>query len=178
MSDERFYFLGQPHRLEVTRSVWKTVTRAEGVLRVTLCDTANAERVKALVEGWFREQAQVALSGCLADTVARFGDRIRPAQSPLAVWSEESPSGVRLTVRAMRTRWGSCSRDGRITLSTELAQTPLRLIEYVVVHELCHLVQLNHSPAFYFQVARCLPDWKARRRELATRAWLKERMPE
>jgi len=173
----RFYFLGRPHRLEVTRSVWKTVTREEGVLRVTLYDTANAGRARALVEGWFREQAQVVLSGCLSEAVARFGGRISPTRCPLEVRSAEQPAGVRLTVRAMRTRWGSCSRGGHITLSTELAHTPPRLIEYVVVHELCHLAQLNHSAAFYFQVARCLPDWKERRRELETGSWLKERRP-
>jgi len=174
---EIFYFLGRPLRLEVTRSVWKTVTREENVLRVTLYDTANTVRVRTLVEGWFREQAQSVLSGFLSDGVARFGERICPERGPLAMRSEEHPAGVRLTVRAMKTRWGSCSRDGHITLSVELAHMPPRLIEYVVVHELCHLAQLNHSAAFYFRVARCLPDWRERRRELETRSWLKERMP-
>lgn len=56
--------------------------------------------------------------------------------------------------------------DGHVTLSAELVRLPQRLVEYVAVHELCHLVHHNHSAAFYFQVATCLPDWRQRRAEL------------
>jgi hypothetical protein len=174
---ETLYFLGVPCRLEVSRSVWKSVTHEEGVLRVTLYDQANPARVKALVDEWFCLQAQAVLSKCLAEAVERFGSRIRPAQGPLAIRSGMQPNGLRLTVRAMKTRWGSCANDGHITLSTALAHAPQRLIEYVIVHELCHLVHLNHSPAFYFQLARCLPDWEERRRELETRSWRQAQVP-
>ncbi len=168
---ESFFYLGKPYRLEVAHSVWKAVTREEGVLRVTLCNKANHARVKELVDGWFRLQAEVLLEKFLAETLERFGSRIYHAHCPLAMRSEAQPTGLRLTVRTMKTRWGSCSRDGHITLSTELIHAPRRLIEYVIVHELCHLVQLNHSPAFYFQLARCLPDWEERRKALEARSW-------
>ena len=172
VTGETVYYLGKPCRLEVTRSVWKGVTQDGGVLRVALFNHSDAARVKELVEEWLREQARERLAKVLAETLERFGGQIRRAQSPLAMRSGEHPDGVRLTVRAMKTRWGSCSRDGHVTLSEELIHAPLRLIEYVAVHELCHLAQLNHSPAFYFQLASCLPDWRQRRRELQTRSWL------
>ncbi len=174
---ETFFYLGKPYRLEVAHSVWKTVTREEGVLRVTLHDKANHARVKELVDAWFRTQAETLLGKYLAETVERFGSRIRHAQCPLALRSDAQPKGLRLTVRVMKTRWGSCSKDGHITLSTELIHAPRRLIEYVIVHELCHLVHLDHSPAFYFQLARCLPDWEERRRELEARSWRQAQVP-
>lgn len=168
---ETLFYLGKPYLLEVTHSVWKSVTLGEDVLRVTLHDKANHARVKTLVDEWFRTQAHMLFGKYLAETLGKFGDRIRHAHGPLAVRSDEQPKGLRLTVRAMKTRWGSCSKDGHITLSTELIHAPRRLIDYVIVHELCHLVHLNHSAAFHFQLARCLPDWEERRCELETRSW-------
>jgi hypothetical protein len=174
---ETLFYLGKPYRLEVTRAVWKSVTREEGVLRVALYNKANPARVKALVDDWFRQQAQALLAKYLSETLQKFGERIRHARCPLALRSEEETKGLHLTVRAMKTRWGSCSKDGHISLSVELIHAPRRLIEYVIVHELCHLVHLDHSPAFYFQLARCLPDWEERRRELEARSWRQAQVP-
>ena len=172
---EAFYFLGRPLRLEVAHSVWMRVAHDDGVLKVTLDDPSNSRRVKELVWEWYRRQAGLRLSEYLASALERYRAFIRPARCSLGIRSEACPDGVRLTVRAMKTRWGSCSPDGHITLSLELMHVPRRLIEYVIVHELCHLVRLDHSKAYYFQVARCLPDWQQRRRELETRSWCQER---
>lgn len=68
--------------------------------------------------------------------------------------------------RFMRSQWGSCSRLGRISLNTHLIKTPPRLIEYVVLHELCHLRHYDHSPRFYSLMTRYMPDWQVRRGEL------------
>ncbi len=168
---EAFYFLGRPLRLEVEHGVWKRVASEEGVLRVTLNDPSDARRVRELVGAWYRGQAEKHLAECLAAALERYRMFIRPARCPLDMRSESCPDGLRLTVRAMKTRWGSCSPDGHITLSSELMHVPRRLIDYVIVHELCHLVRLDHSKAYYFQVARCLPDWQQRRKELETRSW-------
>ncbi|MEI7899542.1 MAG: SprT family zinc-dependent metalloprotease [bacterium] len=174
---ETLFYLGKPYRLEVSQSVWKTVTREEGVLRVTLYNKANHARVKELVDEWFCKQAQTLHAKYLTETLERFGSRIRHTHCPLVMQSDAQSEGLRLTVRAMKTRWGSCSKDGHITLSTELIHAPRRLIEYVIVHELCHLEHLDHSPAFYFQLARCMPDWEERRHELDARSWRQAQMP-
>ena len=77
-----------------------------------------------------------------------------------------------LSFRRMRSRWGSCRpQKGALSFNTRLAELPPDCADYVVVHELAHFWQPNHSAAFYAEVARVLPDWKARRDKI--RAWEK-----
>lgn len=171
-----FFFLGLPQRLEVSHSVWQKIVHEEGVLRVALHHHDDAGRVEKLVKEWLLKQAQVVLARAFEEMLRRFGGRLRNVTCPLVMRSSARPDGLRLTVRSMKTRWGSCSRDGHVTLSAELVHVPPRLIDYVVVHELCHLSHLDHSRAFYFQLASCLPDWKERRRELAAQAWRQVRV--
>ena len=76
-------------------------------------------------------------------------------------------SPCRITVRNQRTRWGSCSCRGTISLNWRLIQIPLEVCEYVILHELCHLRHMNHSRRFWAAVAKVCPEY--RRRE----AWLK-----
>jgi len=73
----------------------------------------------------------------------------------------------RWTIREMNTRWGSCSAaTGRITLNLKLYYKSDACIEYIVVHELCHLIHANHGKDFYALLERELPDWKTRRKQL------------
>lgn len=70
-------------------------------------------------------------------------------------------------VRTMKTRWGSCNiKDKRIWLSSYLGVYPEECLEYVIVHELCHLLERGHNARFYSLVESCLPDWKERRKIL------------
>ena len=74
----------------------------------------------------------------------------------------------RVTIRAQRSRWGSCSSKGNLNFNCLLMLAPREVIDSVIVHELCHLRELNHSPAFWELVYRAMPDYKSRDR------WLKE----
>ena len=79
------------------------------------------------------------------------------------------PMGVRpsdIRIGSAKKSWGSCSSSGRLTFSWRLMMAPPEAIDYVVVHELAHLKQLNHSKAFWKIVEEVMPDWKKRRREL------------
>ena len=74
----------------------------------------------------------------------------------------------RITIRNQRSRWGSCSSKGNLNFNCLLALVPQEVLDYVVVHELCHRKELNHSDRFWNEVAKILPDYKCRRK------WLKD----
>ena len=74
----------------------------------------------------------------------------------------------RITIRNQRSRWGSCSGKGNLNFNCLLMLTTDHVIDYVVVHELCHRLEMNHSPKFWAQVERVLPDYRE------SREWLKE----
>ena len=73
-----------------------------------------------------------------------------------------------ITIRSQKTRWGSCSSKGNLNFNCLLLLAPPEVLDYVVVHELCHRKQMNHSPLFWAEVERVLPDYKASVR------WLKQ----
>lgn len=74
----------------------------------------------------------------------------------------------KITIRDQKTRWGSCSSNGTLSFSFRLMMAPPRVLDYVVVHELCHLKHMNHSKEFWNMVENILPDYKEHRK------WLKE----
>lgn len=74
----------------------------------------------------------------------------------------------RITIRHQKTRWGSCSGKGNLNFNCLLILTPPEVLDYVVVHELCHLKEMNHSARFWVEVARVLPDYAS------SRLWLRK----
>lgn len=135
-------------RLDIRRATLPRVARCGELLRV-YAPAQDPSRVRALLEGWYREQARRHL----ASRMWRFADALRVHPQ-------------RLTVRGQRTRWGSCSSRGAISLNWRLMLLSSSLVDYVVVHELCHLRHMDHSPRFWTLVARAIPDMERRRREL------------
>ena len=122
------------------------------ILTVTLPGPADPATTRAALDGWFAEAARRIFAARLAicfRRVARLG-----------------VAYPTLTIRAMSTRWGSCRRVGAITLNLRLIQAPQSCIDYVILHELCHLKEHNHSKEYYALLDRILPDWRDRRRKL------------
>jgi hypothetical protein len=102
---------------------------------------------REVVERWYREQMREALDPLLARWERRLGVRARQVR-----------------VRRMKTRWGSCTPSARsIRLSTELASHPPEQLEYILVHELVHLLEPSHNGRFHALMDRYLPDWRERR---------------
>jgi predicted metal-dependent hydrolase len=111
----------------------------------------SADAIRAAVTEWLRQRAMQ----CFRERVAHF--------HPLLEITEPQ---IRLS--NARTRWGSCHVNGRIRLNWRLIQLPLHLVDYVVAHELAHLVEMNHSRRFWATVARLVPDYGVRRSEIRT----------
>ncbi|MCS4505516.1 M48 family metallopeptidase [Arhodomonas aquaeolei] len=119
----------------------------DGTLRLTL-PGLDEGRVAEALRRFYRTRAERVF----AERLSHWCDR-------LAHWPIGQP-GLRL--RRMRRRWGSCSRSGEVTLNVRLVERDEALIDLVVVHELCHLLEFNHSRRFYALMDEALPDWRAR----------------
>jgi predicted metal-dependent hydrolase len=121
-------------------------------LWVWVADKTDAPSVKRSVEGWYRKRAR--------ETLGRYVEKC------YRIASRHGVPEPNLVIRRMTRRWGSCSPSGRITLNLKLVCVPVHCIEYVIMHEICHLKQSNHSKAFYSLLTRCLPDWRRRKETL------------
>ncbi len=152
VSGETHVYLGRQHRLKVVKANSETVKLVRGQLKVFTSNTKDTTKVKALVEQWYFNHADKALKRRL--TICFEQTRRFRLGNPEARF------------RKMKKRWGSCTAAGKITLNTELARAPVHCIDYVIIHELCHLRYPNHGPEFYNLLSRALPDWEARKARL------------
>src|SRR5688572_18693448 len=110
----------------------------------------HEQSVARQVHDWLHQQA-----------LACFEERVRHYCKALRI--EAAP---RVLLSSARTRWGSCHASGRIHLNWRLVQMPARLLDYVVAHEVAHLIEMNHSPRFWRIVGQLVPDYAAHRKEL------------
>jgi len=110
----------------------------------------SREQLRRKLIRYYKEQAQTYI----ADRASHFAKHMNV-----------SPANIR--IGSAKRSWGSCTSYGRLTFSWRLIMAPPEAVDYVVVHELAHLRQLNHSPGFWAIVARIIPDWKDRRKILS-----------
>ncbi|OHX19073.1 M48 family metallopeptidase [Chromobacterium sphagni] len=119
----------------------------------------------ALVVGGVAADDREGLKTVLAKFLKREAATLFPSR--LALLAARCPRPpAQLQLSSARTRWGSCSADGRIRLNWRLMQAPLAVIDYVIAHELAHLQHMNHSPAFWAETERLYPAWREARRWL------------
>ncbi len=162
VSGESHYVFGRRYRLRVVRAPGraKVVLAGKGMLELRVAPEADTAARLRVLQGWYRKQLR---------------ERLEPL---VQKWQERI--GVKATacgIKRMKTKWGSCNNEaGRIWLNLELAKKPAQCLEYLVVHELMHLIEREHNDRFKELMDWHLPDWKARRtllnaQPLAHDAW-------
>jgi predicted metal-dependent hydrolase len=155
VSGETHRYLGRQYRLKVVESENGTggnVKRDRNFIYVRTPDKTATDQVRDLLDGWYLTHARRV-----------FRERLEACYPKMAHVGVPYPE---LTIRAMRSRWGSCSPRGRITLNVKLIKVPTTYIDYVIFHELCHLAEPSHNARYYELLDRVLPDWRARRDKL------------
>ena len=152
VSGESHFYLGRKYRLKLAAGARSRVGVSRGYLTVTLPGSREPRRVLNVLQAWYRERAKEVFADILSERLPTIDGVRRP----------------RIVVRALKTRWGSLSHSGTMTLNIALVQTPRQCIEYVVTHELCHLRHSNHGSAFYKLLKKTMPDWEKRKKRLET----------
>jgi len=145
-------YLGEPLTLRVRAGSRRRSVRQGDKLWLRVRDAADPTCVETALREWYRARARAVFQGRLADWF------------PVVGLPVERMPGLR--IRAMRSRWGSCSSKGGVNLNLWLIRTPIPCIDYVIAHELCHLLEFNHGPRFYAHMDRVQPDWRERRSAL------------
>ena len=154
VSGETFLYLGRRLILKVVQAAGKRgVSLLDGHLLVSLeekfPESKRAEKIRELLIGWYRWQAQSV-----------FSERVQSYSEKTGI----VPAGFRLG-NANR-RWGSCNGKGEICVTWQVVMAPMALVDYVIVHELCHLKHCNHSKRFWRLLGSIQPDYEKRRERL------------
>lgn len=123
-----------------------SVLQAGDTLKIGLPSSADAEQVRTAVQTWLQQRARAVF----AERIPVYANRLGRAPR-------------RWTLSSARTRWGSCSADGTIRLNWRLVHFPLEIVDYVIAHELAHLLEMNHGPRFWATVAKLLPEFETAR---------------
>ncbi|WOD10693.1 SprT family zinc-dependent metalloprotease [Pseudomonas sp. NyZ704] len=152
VSGETHYYLGKQYLVKVIEAPdqVQSVKLLRGKLEVRV-RTRDAGNVRDLLMGWYRARAK--------ENFARRLDAVLEQ----ALWVMEKPQ---LRILSMQTQWGSCSPNGRITLNPHLVKAPRECIDYVILHELCHLAEHNHSERFYRLMGQVMPGWEKTKERL------------
>jgi predicted metal-dependent hydrolase len=137
-------------RLEIAKKLY--VRLSDNTIEAGVITGADEAFVKRLLYAWYKNEANNVLPTMFNQVLENLKDL------------HFKPSG--LVIRTMKRRWGSCSSKRIVTLSTELIKLPDRYIEYVIIHELCHLRHHNHGSGYYRLLSELCPDYAILRKEL------------
>lgn len=153
VSGESFKYLGKNYRLKVIESNIEQVKLLRGYIQIFVKDKKNINKKQKLLNEWYILKAEKYFK--------------KVVEEYLSIVKKEVKN---IKIRQMKTRWGSCNTSkGYINLNSELIKKRRESIEYVIFHELAHLVHPNHSREFYNYLDTYMPDWKKRKEKLEIR---------
>ncbi len=153
VNGETFHFLGRQHRLRLCAGAAEDRVLLEGEFLQVASRSKRAlprPEIRARLVSWFTQQAQ----DFLAKRVERWTPKVGARQK------------LRVLIASQSRRWASCGKGGVLRFNWRLMSAPVSLIDYVIVHELCHLKHTDHSPAFWMTLTRIMPDRTRRERQL------------
>ncbi|HRG41564.1 MAG TPA: SprT family zinc-dependent metalloprotease [Saprospiraceae bacterium] len=142
ISGETHLYLGRQYRLKIVLGSTESVKLKGKFIEVTTIDKSN---VPSLMKTWYLERARHKFNNLAIPLIAQF--------------SKYNVNPTSIILRNMSSRWGSCTPKGKIILNPELIKAPKRCIEYVIIHELCHLVHHDHTQKFIDLQTKEMPDW-------------------
>lgn len=153
VSGETHRYLGRQYRLRLATGAPSTVRLSGKWFLVTVPEPGNPTQVRRAMERWYLVHAR--------ETFARRMEALVRG-TPLLGLLEVPP----LIVRRLEKRWGSCSAGGRILMNVDAVKLPVGCVDYLLLHELCHLREPHHGAAFWRLLDACMPDWERWRRRL------------
>ncbi len=153
VSGESFKYLGKNYRLKILQSENESVKLQRGYIQIFTKNKNNLGRKKRLLNNWYLLKAENYFKKIIAKYSSIVNVDIQ-----------------NIRIRQMKTRWGSCNSSKLyINLNSELIKKPSYSIEYVIFHELAHLIHPNHSKEFYNYLSTYMPDWKKRKERLESK---------
>jgi len=153
VSGESHYFLGQRYRLRVIEyhGASKVVLRNKAAIELYMRPQTNAKQREQVLQRWYRKQLKALIPPLLEKWQPVMGVQV-------ADWR----------IKKMKTKWGSCNKSARrIWLNLELAKRSVQCLEYIVVHEMAHLLERHHNDRFRALMDQFMPQWRSRRETLS-----------
>jgi len=145
VNGETHLYLGRQYRLKIIKAD-KNRVKLYGKYFYVLTPHYEPEHVQELLEEWYKKHAINKLN--------------EYSQYWLEIFKKKNTVPTKIEIKKMTKRWGSCSPKGNILLNSELIKAPKGCIDYVIIHELCHLVHPNHNQAFFNLLSSYMPDWQ------------------
>jgi predicted metal-dependent hydrolase len=152
VSGETHLYLGRQYRLKVLKDNNESVKLIGRFIIVRTKHKDNRRKTEIMLGSWYDLHAHSIIQGRMAKL--------------LNTVTARGISEPTIKYKKMIRRWGSCNKNNLITLNTELVKAPLYSIDYVIMHELCHLKHKNHGPAFFRLLSSMMPDWEKRKERL------------
>ncbi len=149
---EKVIFMGREYELKLTYAARDHITLQDNIIEMGVSDEYDPHMIRSKLNRWYMNKAREIIPDRIKEIIKKYDD------------CAFFPTVIR--IRKMKSRWGSCSSKGRITINSELVKINADLIDYVIIHELCHLKYHNHGSEFYRLLQSLVPDYKALRKEL------------